>query len=364
VQICEGAYFFVGIAFSCRSISVELDQARVYNFAQLIERSSDRHSNAAPRRVPNRSLFMSDLSPRAGAITAVLMSVCICQVGAQAPQADRAAAPSAVRINADGTVSVKADGMTVQALLEALEPACPIQVRLDAKAAARAVSIEVSDVAPAAAVGEVLKASGLDFAMHTRCGTLAQPALVVVRVAGDGPMVSLAPHGDPDDPSVKRALMELSPLPAGPPPEPEKRDDPDKPGAATIVGLPDERRQLAPGEVTGAQMVELLAVRPAQKAAAAAAPVIELPFTDENGQPYLQLRPPKAGTMILPFPDANGNVVEVPIPTGPRSKRADFPVVNPPAPDASGGQGTGSTPAATNPAGARRPGGGGSNQSN
>jgi hypothetical protein len=57
-------------------------------------------------------------------------------------------------------------------------------------------------------------------------------------------------------------------------------------------------------------------------------------------------------------------VVEVPIPTGPRSKRADFPVVNPPAPDASGGQGTGSTPAATNPAGARRPGGGGSNQSN
>jgi hypothetical protein len=300
---------------------------------------------------------MPNPSLRAGAVAAALMSVCVCQVGAQTMQTERAAVTPAVRIHANGTVSIKADGSTVQALLEALEAACPIQLRLDVKAAKRPVSIDVSDLAPAAAVGAVLQASELDFAMHTRCGTLERPALVVVRLAGDGPTVSLAPRADPDDPGGKRALLEELPaLPAGPPPEPEKRDDPDQPGGGMVIGVPDERRELAPGEVTGAQMVELLAVRPGQKAAAAASPVIELPFTDANGQPYLQIRPPKSNTMILPFPDANGNLVEVPIPTGPRSRTADFPVANPPAPGAPGG----TAPAPTNQTGARRPGGGGS----
>ena len=90
---------------------------------------------------------------------------------------------------------------------------CPIQVRLDAKAAARAVSLDVSDLAPADAVGAVLKSSGLDFAMHTRCGTLTQPALVVVRLAGDGPIVSLAPRVDSDDPRVKQAIADELPCP-------------------------------------------------------------------------------------------------------------------------------------------------------
>src|SRR4249919_696696 len=130
------------------------------------------------------------------------MSVLVPGVGAQAPQTARPAASTAVRVNPDGSVSVKADGVPVQALLEALEPVCPIQVRLDAKAAVGTVSLDVSDLAPADAVGAVLKSSGLDFAMHTRCGTLTQPALVVVRLAGDGPILSLAPRVDSDDPRV------------------------------------------------------------------------------------------------------------------------------------------------------------------
>ena len=198
-----------------------------------------------------------------GAVVAVLMSVLGPGVGAQAPPAARPAASTAVRVNPDGTVSVKADGVAVQALLEALESVCPIQVRLDAKAAARAVSLDVSDLAPADAVGAVLKSSGLDFAMHTRCGTLTQPALVVVRLAGDGPIVSLAPRVDSDDPRVKQAIADALPLPVpGPPPEPEKREDPDTPAGGTVLAGPDDRRELAPGEVTGTQLVELLAVRP------------------------------------------------------------------------------------------------------
>ena len=141
-------------------------------------------------------------------------------------------------------------------------------------------------------------------------------------------------------------------LPAGPPPEPAKRDDdPDNRPPGALVAVSNEKHEAAPGEVIGARMVEMLAVRPGQKAAAAASAVIELPFTQENGQPYLQLRPPKSGTVILPFPDANGNLVEVPIPTGPRSQTADFPVVNPRAPDASSGKTAG-----------RRPGPGGSDR--
>jgi len=307
---------------------------------------------------------MAFLSRRAGLAVAVLVAMCVPRVGAFVTQSDRQAASTPVRVNANGTVSIKADGVAVQVLLEALEAACPIQVRLDAKAAARPVSIEVSELAPADAVGAVLKVSELDFAMHTRCGTIAQPALVIVRLAGDGPIVSVGPRVDPDDPSVKRAVAEdVPPLPAAPPPEPEKRDDVEKPGAAgTLIGMPSEQREPAPGEVTGAQMVELLSVTPAQKAAASTSPVIELPFTDENGQAIQQIRPPKSNTVILPFPDANGNLVEIPVPTGPRPKTASFPVVNPPGANSAPGQPPENGPGATNPQSPRRPGGGGSDQ--
>src|SRR4051794_17631152 len=153
-----------------------------------------------------------------GAVAAVLMWVHVPGVRAQAPPTARPAASTAVRVNTDGTVSLKSDGVAVQALLEALEPVCPIQVRLDAKAASRPVSLDVLDLAPADAVGAVLKASGLDFAMHTRCGTVAQPALVVVRLAGDGPIVSVAPRVDSDDPRVKQAIADELPSPAPGPP--------------------------------------------------------------------------------------------------------------------------------------------------
>src|SRR4029079_17425838 len=141
--------------------------------------------------------------------------------------------------------------------------------------------------------------------MPARCGTFAQPALVIVRLAGDGPIVSVGPRVDPDDPRVKQAVAEdVPPLPAAPPPEPEKRDDVEKPGAAgTLLGMASEQRELAPGEVTGAQMGELLSVTAAQEAAVSRSPVIELPFADDNGQPYQQIRPPKSNTVILPFPD-------------------------------------------------------------
>jgi hypothetical protein len=307
---------------------------------------------------------MAFVSPRIGLAAAVLMSVCVPRVGAFVTQSDRQVPPTPVRVNANGTVSIKADGVAVQVLLEALEAACPIQLRLDAKAAARPVSIDVSDLPPADAVGAVLKVSELDFAMHTRCGTIAQPALVIVRLAGDGPIVSVAPRVDPDDPRVKRALAEdVPPMPAGPPPEPEKRDDPEKSGGAgTLIGMPSEKRELAPGEVTGARMVELLSVTPAQKAAASSSPVVELPFTNDNGQPYQQIRPPKSNTVILPFPDANGNLVEIPVPTGPRPTTAGFPVVNPPGANSAPGKPPENAPGATNSQNPRRPGGGGSEQ--
>jgi hypothetical protein len=307
---------------------------------------------------------MAFVSPRIGLAAAVLMSVCVPRAGAFVTQSDRQVLPTPVRVNANGTVSIKADGVAVQVLLEALEAACPIQLRLDAKAAARPVSIDVSDLPPADAVGAVLKVSELDFAMHTRCGTTAQPALVIVRLAGDGPIVSVAPRVDPDDPRVKRALAEdVPPMPAGPPPEPEKRDDPEESGGAgTLIGMPSENRELAPGEVTGARMVELLSVTPAQKAAASSSPVVELPFTDDNGQPYQQIRPPKSNTVILPFPDANGNLVEIPVPAGPRPTTAGFPVVNPPGANSAPGKPPENAPGATNSQNPRRPGGGGSEQ--
>jgi hypothetical protein len=295
---------------------------------------------------------MAFVSPRVSLVAAVLISVCVPRLGAVASQSDRQTGQDPVRINPNGTVSVKADDVAVQVLLEALEPACPIQLRLDAKAAARPVSIDVPELAPADAVGAVLKASGLDFAMHTRCGTIAQPALVVVRLAGDGPIVSVSPRVVADDPRLRQVPAELPATVPEPSPDPEKRDEAEKAPAITVIGAPSEQRELAPGEVTGAQLLERLAPQPPSNS-----PVIELPFTDPNGQPYLQIRPPKANTVMLPFPDANGNPVEVPVPTGPRPLKADFPVYQP---DSSGTGKQPATPPAgpANPADARRPGGG------
>ena len=102
-------------------------------------------------------------------------------------------------------------------------------------------------------------------------------------------------------------------------------------------------------------MVERLAMQPGAEGA-----VIELPFTDQNGRPYLQVRPANSRTeATLPFPDANGNLVVVPIPPGPRSQTADFPVVRPDAPGASTGQAGSGSRGAVNPADAPRRGGGG-----
>jgi hypothetical protein len=257
------------------------------------------------------------------------------------------ASASPVRVNPDGTVSIAAEGIAVGLLLERLQSMCAMDVRLDAAAGARPVSIEVSGLEPIAAVGAVLKASGLDFAMRVRCGTVEHPTLILVRESGGGPpdTTSLALHAD-DAPPHSGELPSLEPGPA-----PEDESDPrDKP-ATTILGGSEPTRELAPGELTSTQLVELLTPPPGPRPA-----VIELPFTDENGHPYLQASPsgPRR-TITLPFPDANGDPIEVAVPPGPRVPNVAFPVVRP---DGSG-KPTGAPPAPVNPADARRPRGGG-----
>jgi hypothetical protein len=300
---------------------------------------------------------MSCVSVRCCALLAALMSI---PLHGSAQTQDRERAPSnAVQVNPDGTVSVKSDGVPIGSLLEALRAVCPMEVRLEPKASARPVTIDISNLPPAAAVGVVLKASGLDFAMHTRCGTASRPALVVVREAGDTPIPAHSRELDSDNRQLNESRIDVAlPLPVEPPPEREERDDPATRGGTTMTASQKTERVLAPGEVTAEQMVELLARRPAVASSNSA--VIELPFTDDNGQPYLQVRPPKSGTVMLPFPDAHGNPIEVPVPAGPRKPRIDFPVYVPDPAGASDGQGTGSAAVPKNPADARRPGGGGS----
>ena len=291
---------------------------------------------------------MPCLSVRTGALVVVLTCAVPSGAAAQASPAGAVAPIGVVRVNADGTVSINAAGLSVQAVLEQLRPVCAMELRFDEKTAARPVTLEIANLPPAAAVREVLKASGLDFAMNLACGTPEKPMRVVAREAGSGPLAWSAPPPDPDDPQTK--AVQDPPLPAGPPPEPEKRDeDPAPPTPGGIVPVKAPERELAPGELTGSQIAERLAPQPRSTA-----PVIELPFTDANGRPYLQVRPPDAGKVgYLPFPDANGNLVVIPIPDGPRPQKADFPVVRPDAPAAPVNDGP------KNPGDARRPGGGG-----
>ncbi len=297
---------------------------------------------------------MSSLPRRIGALAGVLTVLALSALSARGQDLNRTAVPAAspVRVNPDGTVSIAAAGVAVAILLERLQPVCAMVVRLDGAAGARPVSIEVSGLEPIAAVGAVLKASGLDFAMRARCGTLAQPSLVVVRESGGAPIDLRPREASPDDPAVK--AQELPPLASASSPE-EEREDRDTPGPITIGGG-SATRELAPGELTGPQLLERLAPQPPSNAT-----VIELPFTDQNGHPYLQVRPPgPRTTATLPFPDANGNPIEVVIPPGPRPQTIDFPVANPAGPGVPAGKPTDGSTRPVNPADTRRPRGGGS----
>jgi len=104
--------------------------------------------------------------------------------------------------------------------------------------------------------------------------------------------------------------------------------------------------------VTGAALAERLkTVEPSNE------PVIELPFTDQNGEPYRQIRPPESRSQAtLPFPDANGNLVVVPIAPGPRPQTAGFPVYKPESAPAAKKSGAEQSSGASE---GRRPGGGG-----
>ncbi|MEO5898082.1 MAG: hypothetical protein ABIS06_20530, partial [Vicinamibacterales bacterium] len=86
-------------------------------------------------------------------------------------------------------------------------------------------------------------------------------------------------------------------------------------------------RSLSPGEITGAQLLGQLVPRPTPESA-----LIDVPFTDAAGQPYVQVGAPRQAPVTLPFPGAEGQIVEVPASTAPRAAKADFPVVKPGAP--------------------------------
>lgn len=247
----------------------------------------------------------------------------------------------AVQINVDGTVTIKANGLSLQTLLDALSPVCPIDLRIDGALRTRPIIVETINSTPTRAVAEILKASGLDHVMG-ECGTGSRAMRIAAGESGKGPVTNTAAAPDPDDPIAKDVL--LPPLPAGPPPEPEEREDPSSPSTVTIPTARVGNPSLAPGEITGAQLVERLAPLPSPDTT-----IIEVPFTDASGQPYVQVRPPKQAPVTLPFPDADGQTVEVPASTAPRAVKADFPVVKPGAP---------ATPAPTrsnNPADKQRP---------
>ena len=293
---------------------------------------------------------MACLARRIGALAAFLIASS--SGFAQGQELTPGLPPSAspVRVNPDGTVSITAERVPLGIVLEQLRPVCAMAIRLDGTTGARPVSIGVADLAPIAAVGAVLKASGLDFAMRARCGTVEHPTLILVRESGGGPpgTTPLALHVDDSRPHAQ----ELPPLEPGPVPEDEPEPDHrDKPAAGTVLGGSEPTRELAPGELTSSQLVELLTPPPGPKPA-----VIELPFTDENGNPYLQAPASGTGrTVTLPFPDANGNPIEVIVPPGPRVPNVAFPVVRPDPP----GKAAGAPAGPVKPTDPRRPAGGG-----
>jgi hypothetical protein len=289
---------------------------------------------------------------RACALAVALIAISVTGALAQAPAPEpRTAAPGPVRVNTDGTVSVKAQGVPLEGVLAAMNPVCALDVRLEPAIAAHPVTIDTEPLPPALAVAEILKASGLNFAMHTRCGTPARPMMVVALDEHGVPIVPRLNKENADDPSLKAAV--LPPLPPGPTPEPEKHDDQTSPAGGTLGRAAAPSQELAPGQLTDAQLLEALTPPSGAKPA-----VVELPFADETGQPLVVIRPSTPSSVVtLPFPDANGRPIEVAVPPGPRAPAVNFPVVNPDAKAASD-PATKPTPGPVNPADAKPKGGG------
>ena len=133
------------------------------------------------------------------------------------------------------------------------------------------------------------------------------PPAAEVRDAPAALLPGPAPDASIDDPRTKEAALVTFVLP-GPPPAPEVRDE--LPGAEASTKLKLSGR--APGEVTGAEIAQLLAAHPRSTPPSA---TIELPFTDADGKPYTQERPSGPRTVAtLPFDDANGKQIEIPLP--------------------------------------------------
>src|SRR6476659_8998810 len=200
---------------------------------------------------------------RHSCVPGIALSVALFAIGVPCASAQPAtpevrpvvAAP--VLVNADGTVSVKAAGVPLQVLLEALQRVCALDVRLEPAVAAHPISGELDNHPPAPAVGEVLQAAGLNFAMHTRCGPAAHPMMVV---ALDAHGVPIVPRGTPATTEERRPVAAVE----SPPPatelvrEPEKRDDPNTIAGGTIGGATPAPRELAPGQLTDEQLLQAL----------------------------------------------------------------------------------------------------------
>ena len=60
---------------------------------------------------------------------------------------------------------MRARGATTLSLLSAFETLCTIELQIDPAGARRLVTLDVSNVPPGYAIGQILKESGLDFAM-------------------------------------------------------------------------------------------------------------------------------------------------------------------------------------------------------
>ena len=154
--------------------------------------------------------------------------------------------------------------------------------------------------------------------------------------------------------------MEPPPPATEPVREPEKRDDPNTIAGGTIGGATPAPRELAPGQLTDEQLLQALTPPAGPKPA-----VVELPFTDDRGQPILQIRPARTDNRVmLPFPDASGNPIEIVAPPGPRIPFVDFTTPPPGTPGKTTPAVTVPTPGPTNPADARgaKGGGGGGNR--
>lgn len=248
-------------------------------------------------------------------IVSAFLAATIVLVGAATPCGAQTP-PSAAAASAEAPVT----GRALAELLRAYAALLPLDIRLDPKVSDIVVDADVAGLSPAAALREVLLASGVDYVMVRRGDRYSL-------VAGD------ASAAVDIDPVERPAEVPTTSLAAEPTDGEENRkgepadDDPVPAPALTVAtggagqrgaGVMSDADLLAalttpaPARGTQGEWVTLpfpdengQAVktwRPAGKPS-----VIELPFTDSTGQPIIQVLPSRpVGYVELPFPDKDG----------------------------------------------------------